>query len=123
VTFKQILQRVAAPAAMTAAIVGGSLVAAPSASAAISDCPTNMVCVFQDDFFGGRMVGNTGDVSNVGDYMNDRTSSLVNDTWSHVCFYADVNYQGELLFRISPNTDIAGVGDDNNDRISSWRKC
>ncbi|MFJ9562777.1 peptidase inhibitor family I36 protein [Streptomyces fuscichromogenes] len=121
-TFKRILQRVAAPAAMAAAIVGVSLTAAPSASATSSDCPSNYICAFENENFTGRMVGNTGNVSNIGDYMNDRTTSIVNNTDRVVCFYDNADYDGSLT-DANPHVAIPNIGSYANDRITSWHFC
>jgi Peptidase inhibitor family I36 len=123
VTFKQILQRVAVPAAMTAAVVGGSLVTAPSASAAASDCPANMACIFQEVNFQGRMLGDPDGTGNVGDYMNDRTSSIVNNTNNTFCFYADAGHDGALVYVANAHTAVGWVGDWANDRITSYKVC
>lgn len=107
---------------MTAAIAGGSLTVAPSASAAESDCPST-VCLFENLGYSGRWVGFPSETANVGDYINDRTSSVVNRSDRIVCFFKDANYQGDLVFVIPPNTSTYYVGDGANDRITSFRFC
>ncbi|MEU1181128.1 peptidase inhibitor family I36 protein [Streptomyces sp. NPDC005820] len=121
---KRIVRRAAVPAAMTAALAGGTLAAAPSASAAESDCPAAMVCVFQDIYFQGRMVGQTDPYrSNIGDYMNDRTSSIVNRTDRDICFYQNIDYQGDMLMWIPARSAAGVLVEGANDRISSFKPC
>ncbi|KUN86448.1 peptidase inhibitor family I36 protein [Streptomyces griseoruber] len=121
---ERIVRRAAVPAAMTAALAGGALAAAPSASAAASDCPAAMVCIFQNVNFTGRWIGQTDPYrSNVGDYMNDRTSSIVNRTDRDICFYQDADYGGDMLMWIPARSAADVLVEGANDRISSFKPC
>ena len=106
---------------MAAAVVGGSLVAAPAASAAPGDCPDNYVCIFQHANYEGRWIGNLvgHDRPNVGDYMNDRTTSIINNTNDWIIFFDRANYGGASE-AVRDRSQVPSVR--MNDRISSWRK-
>ncbi|WP_242908356.1 peptidase inhibitor family I36 protein [Actinomadura terrae] len=89
-----------------------------------NDCPNNYVCVWGDINYEGRFLFVPGTSrANVGDFMNDLTSSLWNRTGSRVCFYQDSDYRGSLLAIVDGGGYRANVGATANDRISSWRAC
>ncbi|WP_416976361.1 peptidase inhibitor family I36 protein [Streptomyces sp. T028] len=123
-TYKGLLRRVAVPVAMAAAVTGGTVAVAPTAGAASGDCPAAMVCIFQNANFGGIWIGQTDPYRpNVGDLMNDRTSSIVNWTNRDICFYQNADYGGEMLTWVPAGKATEWVGDNNNDRISSFKPC
>ncbi|WP_133917500.1 peptidase inhibitor family I36 protein [Streptomyces sp. NBC_00582] len=123
-TFQRFVRRAAVPAAMTAALAGGALAVAPAASAAQSDCPAAMVCIFQNVNFEGRYIGQTDPYRpNVGDYMNDRTSSIVNRTDRDICFYQDADYRGDMLMWVPARSAADVLVEGANDRISSFKPC
>ncbi|MEX3102946.1 peptidase inhibitor family I36 protein [Streptomyces sp. ST1020] len=106
-----------------AAIAGGSLVSAPAASAAPGDCPDNYVCIFQNVNYEGRWIGNLRghDRPNVGDYMNDRASSIINNTNDPIKFYEHSGYRG-ASFWMYPRVQLPRLYE-WNDSISSWKRC
>ncbi|WP_405768316.1 peptidase inhibitor family I36 protein [Streptomyces sp. NBC_01538] len=120
-TYKRLLQRLAVPAAMATVMAGGGLAAAPAASAAASDCPDHYVCIFQNVDYGGRWIGNLEGHNrpNVGDYMNDRASSIINNTNYSITFYEHANYGG-ASFTVGQRLQVRSLGN-WNDSISSWR--
>ncbi|WP_262064328.1 peptidase inhibitor family I36 protein [Streptomyces sp. STR69] len=122
-TYKRLLQRAAAPAAVLAAIAGSSLVAAPPASAANTDCPDFYICIFENSNYTGRWIGvHQGyDNPNVGDFMNDRTTSIINNTNEDYRLFVDSNYRGAVL-RSGPRTQYSNVGPAWNDKITSFRR-
>lgn len=121
-TYKRLLRRVAVPAAVMAAIAGGTLASAPSASAAPGDCPDHYVCIFQHANYEGRWIGNLQghDRPNVGDYMNDRASSIINNTNYWIRFYEHAGYGG-ASFSMAGRTQIPRLAD-WSDSISSWKQ-
>lgn len=123
VTYKRLIQRVAAPAVALAAIVGGGLAAAPTASAANTDCPDFYICIFENSNYTGRWIGvHQGyDNPNVGDFMNDRTTSIINNTNEQYRLFTDSNYRGSV-FVSGYRTQVSNVGPDWNDRITSFRR-
>ncbi|CAL9640146.1 hypothetical protein SUDANB120_06321 (plasmid) [Streptomyces sp. enrichment culture] len=143
------LRRTALRVAFAAAAVTGALAAtATTASAAVltdigtgsGKCPANWVCLWsENDFIRGNpdgdygAVGSDGNVSDMGKFffeskfarwkgMQDRTSSVVNNTGSSICFYEHNGYGG-LEFRIGPREKWASVPSWINDKISSFKYC
>ncbi|MEU1752805.1 peptidase inhibitor family I36 protein [Micromonospora matsumotoense] len=120
---KRLSRLLALPAVVVIAVAGGSLVAAPAASAAPGDCPDRYVCIFQDTNYTGRMVGYYQGVwtPNVGDYMNDRTSSIINNTDEMYLFFRDSNY-GAGTYAVMGRTQVPSMGLSGwNDSITSLR--
>jgi hypothetical protein len=117
--------RAAAMAALTlttAATVQMS--AAEPARADYRDCPDRYLCLWGDGNYAGRYTfyPESGGlfVSNIGAFMNDLTTSIWNRTGRRVCFYNDINYQGQL-FCMDGGGSSANVGSGANDRISSFQ--
>ncbi|MEU5159093.1 peptidase inhibitor family I36 protein [Streptomyces sp. NPDC020875] len=118
---KTFLAGAVAGALMTAAsvVTGGT-----QAVANPNDCPNGYVCVWGDSNYEGRFLFVPGTSrSNVGNHMNDLTTSLWNRTGSRVCFYDHADYQGSILAIVNPGDWRGNVGPTANDRISSWRAC
>lgn len=112
---------VIAAACVTVTTVG---LGATPASADPGDCPKRYVCVWDNSNYEGRFVFDPGtERPNVGEFMNDRTTSLRNRTGSHVCFYQNSEGKGSLLARVSPGESRPNIGPTANDRISSWKAC
>ncbi|MGE7387000.1 peptidase inhibitor family I36 protein [Streptomyces sp. NPDC004126] len=145
------LRRTALRLAVGAAAVTGVVAAtATSASAYVltdiatgpGKCPANWVCLWsENDFIRGNpgggsdygAVGSDGNVSNMGNFffeaklarwkgMQDRASSVVNNTGNSVCFYEHNDYGG-LEFRIGPREKWSSVPSWINDKISSFKYC
>lgn len=108
-----------------ACLVAGSVVAGGTqASANPNDCPKGYVCVWGDSNYEGRFLFVPGTKrANVGERMNDLTTSLWNRTGSRICFYDDANYGGSVLAIVDPGGSRANVGPTANDRITSWKAC
>ncbi|MFG2910400.1 peptidase inhibitor family I36 protein [Kitasatospora sp. NPDC048286] len=102
-------------------------------------CPTNYVCLWSENGY----VGNTGPTGkfaaigsdqNIGDLgklehtspgdrgMQDITSSVINNTGSHICFY-EHNWYGGAEFKIGPWERWPSVPSWINDKISSFKYC
>lgn len=64
------------------------------ASADVNDCRDGYVCVWGDSNYRGRYLFSATDVHNVGERMNDLTTSLWNRTGSKVCFFDDASWSG-----------------------------
>ncbi|GIE91998.1 Peptidase inhibitor family I36 [Actinoplanes regularis] len=116
--------RAAALAALT--LIAGAAVqtaATGAAHADYRDCPDRYLCLWGDGNYEGRYTfypeGNLF-VRNIGDRMNDLTTSIWNRTGRTVCFYNDINYQGQL-FCMGAGGSSANVGSGANDRISSFQ--
>lgn len=117
--------RAASIAALT--LVAGAAVqiaAVGPAQADYRDCPDHYLCLWGDASYTGRYTfyPESGGlfVSNIGDFMNDLTTSIWNRTSRRVCFYNDINYQGQLGC-LDGGGSTANVGDGANDRISSFQ--
>ncbi|SFY41703.1 peptidase inhibitor family I36 protein (plasmid) [Streptomyces atratus] len=93
------------------------------ASADVNDCRDGYVCVWGDSNYRGRYLFSATDVHNVGERMNDLTTSLWNRTGSKVCFFDDASWSGAPLLYVAPGQGIPNVGDAANDRITSWHTC
>jgi hypothetical protein len=114
-------------AAMAALVlVTGSAVQVATTGAALAnwqDCPDHYVCLWGDSNYAGRYIfqpdGNLF-VSNIGSFMNDLTTSIWNRTGRTICFYNDINYQGQLLC-LNGGGSSANVGSGANDQISSFQ--
>jgi hypothetical protein len=92
-----------------------------------ADCPDNYLCLWGDVNYTGRYIfypNNGGDslwVPNIGDFMNDLTSSIWNRTPATIFFFEDINYGGHRLLYVAGEGGSSGnVGADSNDRISSF---
>ncbi|MBD0674975.1 peptidase inhibitor family I36 protein [Streptomyces sp. CBMA156] len=102
-------------------------------------CPTNYVCLWSENGF----VGNTGPSykfgslasdQNIGDLgklekdgafwkgMQDITSSVLNNTGSHICFYEHNDYGG-AEFKVGPHEQWPSLPSWINDKISSFKYC
>ncbi|WP_242908355.1 peptidase inhibitor family I36 protein [Actinomadura terrae] len=113
-----IAQASAPPAPSTGGKTGTVRIANPN------DCPNGYVCVWGDINYEGRFLFAPGpERQNVGDFMNDLTSSVWNRTGSQVCFYQHADWRGGTLLIVGAGDWRANVGRDANDAISSWRAC
>src|SRR5690349_20657523 len=94
-----------------------------AAHADYRDCPDRYVCLWGDGNYEGRYrfqpEGNLF-VPNIGSAMNDLTTSIWNRTGRTICFYNDINYQGQLLC-LNGGGSTPNVGSGANDRISSFQ--
>lgn len=117
----RVLAGVAATALVTAGVLVGS--GAP-ANAAASDCGSNGICLFQDTYYGGRML----DITRIGACIenlkgwefNDITSSVINNSSTTIRLYQDTNHGGKYV-RLLPGERIANLSSIviyNND--GSW---
>jgi hypothetical protein len=121
-TTKAITTGVAAGAAALAATLGGPAQAASAAG------PAGSLSVYSDSYYTGdssyfydavndlRYYNYT---SGSGSPMNDSISSVINDTDRAFCFFQDANY-GSFLFSVAPHSALFYVGDNHNDRVSSF---
>lgn len=115
----------AATAAVVTLLAGTALqvATAGAAQAEWKDCPDRYVCLWGDSNYAGRYRFQPEHdlfVSNIGSAMNDLTTSIWNRTGRKVCFYNDINYQGQLLC-LDAGGSTANVGSAANDRISSFQ--
>ncbi|MFG2910403.1 peptidase inhibitor family I36 protein [Kitasatospora sp. NPDC048286] len=101
-------------------------------------CPANYVCLWSENGFVGKIgsnkIGAIASDQNIGDMgklqkndafwdgMQDITSSVVNNTGSHVCFY-EHNWYGGAEFKIGPHEQWPSVPSWINDKISSFKYC
>jgi hypothetical protein len=119
-------------------LVAASQFASPEAAqAAAADCPAGSLCLWGDNGYNGRyvFVPNAGDLlttPNIGNAMNDLTSSLWNRTGTKICFYEDDQFR-KFLFSTQPTIGSSGQvvtsGDVYsslgvwNDKVTSFRPC
>jgi hypothetical protein len=120
-----ILAAVAA-STMTVAVAPGT------ANAALSDCPDNRFCIFENSSGTGHWAYfqyGAKDLSRsdtVGGIMNDKTSAVYNRTGDYWCVYENASY-GDPFVMIAPYSykslaqTIGGVYWDN--RVSSLQKA
>jgi hypothetical protein len=54
--------------------------------------------------------------------MNDRTTSMVDNTDRVVCLYMDADYNGNFTW-MNPHTAVSDIGSRYNDMVSSWHFC
>jgi hypothetical protein len=107
-------------------LVAGATVQLTTPGTAVADyrdCPDHYVCLWGDGNYAGRYVfypDNNLSVPNVGDRMNDLTTSIWNRTGRTICFYNDSNFQGQLLC-VGAGGSTANVGAGANDRITSFQ--
>jgi hypothetical protein len=99
------------------AVAAGTMVVAPSASAAV----TYSAYLFADrDYMGRQTALSNNDIAQLD--WNDTISSLMvprGNTW---CFYVDANFQGAYIRAVGPY-NVYYVGDNFNDKISSAKRC
>ncbi|MFS8362147.1 peptidase inhibitor family I36 protein [Streptomyces sp. CWNU-52H] len=92
--------------------VGAALIAAPSASAAESDCPSGQICLFKDYNYGGSMLWisrfGTSDSDLKREGFNDVASSVVNNASWSVRLYQDVYFGGKYI-DVAPGQRIANL--------------
>ena len=81
--------------------------------------PGLLVKTFTDEGFQGRFTWITADTADLGDF-NDVITSLIVEYNNEVCFYTDVNYQGQS-FCARPGEDHDIWQTDLNDKFSSVR--
>ncbi|MFC9946821.1 peptidase inhibitor family I36 protein [Streptomyces pratensis] len=106
-------------AAALAAVAIGALGAQPAAADS-SECRPDWFCLWQDSSYQGRMLSSPAqNVSNIGDYMNDRTTSYWNRTDQWITVYYDSGYRG-CLFAIPPGGSDNAVDPHLNDRVTSF---
>ncbi len=115
------------PGAASGTISGTTSGTAGSLSATdYRDCPDHYLCLWGDASYAGRYTfypeGDGGPlfVPNIGNFMNDLTTSIWNRTSRRVCFYRDTNYQG-LLLCLDGGGSSANIGSGANDKISSFQ--
>lgn len=126
-TMKKILRTVLASTLALGAIVPLTITPA----SAVPHCPAGATCLYDDIWFGGRhQTYYNHEVSWIGDYMNDRTSSYVlgaatDDDHPYHLFYQHINYRGPNFFdrKGRAHSDLRGVyfpgGGNWSDEISS----
>ena len=93
------------------------------ARADVSDCLDKHVCLFGDQNYFGRWMRVPQDAlwqPNVGDFMNDLTTSIWNRTDVTVCFFEHDNYGGHN-FCLGAGQFTPNVGGWWNDQITSFR--
>ncbi|GGL68916.1 hypothetical protein GCM10010095_62160 [Streptomyces anthocyanicus] len=111
---------VAAVLVTAASVVAGGV----PASANPQQCPSGYVCVWGDSNYEGRYLFAPGtELSNIGSYMNDLTTSVWNRTGSRICLYPDADWRGETLGIVLAGGSTPNLGNDANDKITSWRAC
>jgi len=104
----------------------GAAVQVSATGAALADyrdCPDHYVCLWGDGNYAGRYLFQPESnlfVPNIGSFMNDLTTSIWNRTGRTICFYNDINYQGQLLC-LNGGGSTPNVGSGANDRISSFQ--
>lgn len=74
-------------------------------------CEPGAVCLYQDSGYSGLLAlfFGDGDVSYVGDDVNDRTSSAYNNTGAAVVLFSDPNFGGSAIC-LNPGTGIEDLG-------------
>lgn len=105
------------------ALIAGALGAgAAPATAALSECPSNRVCLFKDRDFNGLLGYRSGNLStvNISYTNNDETSSWSNKTGYLGAWYADADGRGGC-YAMNSYTNNSYVGFSFNDKASSWR--
>lgn len=107
-----------------AVVVAGALAVTPvlSSQAALSDCPSARVCVFQSAGFSGALLGyrQAGvPLQDVSLPNNDRMSSWGNKTTTNARWYQHAGGGGFCLTMAAGGTN-SYVGDGYNDQMSSW---
>ncbi|MGW3076413.1 MULTISPECIES: peptidase inhibitor family I36 protein [unclassified Kitasatospora] len=103
-------------------------------------CPSGYICLWSEanfiegTFYNDAKFGAFASNQNIGDMgklqkvastdkgMQDVTSSVLNNTGSHVCFYEHNNYGG-LEFKIGPGEHWPYLPSWINDKISSFKYC
>ncbi|EDY47319.1 peptidase inhibitor family I36 protein [Streptomyces clavuligerus] len=110
----------AAPPAVAMSGPGGRvvLVAPMSERSGMKDCVRGKFCFWEDENFWGWRLSTTGSVPYVGDFMNDKMSSLYNNTDYWVTVYRDANYV-DCMFWTYPRRAYSALGDEFNDQASS----
>ncbi|MEU6497882.1 peptidase inhibitor family I36 protein [Streptomyces sp. NPDC046984] len=122
---------------VAALAVGGVLLSTAPANAAASDCKANYVCVFEHTSWDGRSISqavDSGTKWNIGSGLNDKTSSVINNTDKTVILYQDYNGGGlsTIIYPHSSRSDLYNVNIFNpdgsyhhtgtfNDRASSFK--
>jgi len=88
----------------------------------------NHACLFENADFEGRMLDNVqdgvGDLSASWVNFNDISSSIINDSWSFMCFYEHAWYKGSI-WPLGPGDytrNLEGLAS-YNDSISSAQSC
>ncbi|MFF3560768.1 peptidase inhibitor family I36 protein [Streptomyces sp. NPDC002574] len=133
--FKKMGRVTVVAACATAAIAAATTEASAAwwqfsnAPGGISSCDGYTLCVYEHTDFNGWYGFGSGDgalkLATSGDRLNNKISSIVNNSSQTYCFFDGNNYDGakfQVGFgRIFPNLNTAGFGD----RIGSWRpgKC
>jgi hypothetical protein len=89
-----------------------------------ADCPDHYMCFWGDSYYRGRYLFSPSHTdNNIGNFMNDLTTSMWNRTGYHMCFFPDTNLRGEAVSGLRPGQWSPNVGTGANDRISSWGRC
>jgi len=106
-----------------AVLAGGVAAAVPvGAQTGTQGCPLGALCLYEDIAFGGPLVILTRNSSYVGDDINNRASSVFNNTDLPVILYSERDFAGFSICLLSGmgfgNLDTVGL--DNT--ISSWKK-
>ncbi|MFJ8229729.1 peptidase inhibitor family I36 protein [Streptomyces sp. NPDC094448] len=108
--------------ALTILVVAGGTVRAPTAGAAMNDCPPSHFCVWEHADYTGRLYSSSASTAYIGALMNDRTTSYWNRTRMVVSLYQDADYHGGCVMQpISPNGAVFLLPEWANDRVSSFR--
>ena len=116
--------------ALAIAVVTTMSTGAASASAAAAPraswewCANGTVCLFSDKNYNGDAIGTNSDTPNIGNFMNDRTSSIINKTGETWCFYQDDLYRNKVT-QLAPGESRANLGGGlfTNDSITSFRRA
>jgi hypothetical protein len=103
------------------AAAGVSLAATGTAEAVPEQCQDKHFCVWEHTGYQGRFYSATGSVSNIGAYMNDRTTSYWNRTDHWITLYNDSNYGGACLVSVPPGGSSYNVTPSVNDAMTSFR--
>jgi hypothetical protein len=107
-----------------AIIVSAGFVTPAVASATLSDCPSNHMCMWGNNDFrwmiGNRSAG-SGTITNLSGDANDEMDSWGNRSASSTgCMYGDANGSGDRQ-TMARNSNDNNVAPWNSDEVSSWR--
>ncbi|MDG9704135.1 peptidase inhibitor family I36 protein [Streptomyces sp. DH37] len=108
-------------ALLSGAVLAGALVTlnAPAAQAHYSQCPSGHFCVWQHNSYEGRFFSSSTSTPNIGDYMNDRTTSVWNRSDRTVCMYRHENYGYPMgCYKAGGSTAALPI---HNDELTSFR--
>ena len=90
---------------------------------AVSDCPQNYVCLYQDINRGGAalavLAGHTANLDDFG--FDNEASSWLNHSGRQYCWYYGLDFKG--VFHHMGNGDGSNMSPADNDQASSLRPC